>query len=176
VTLIVSGAKSSLNSVRAHSIFRMPTFKNIRIKMKNGKSRLQRVQVLASGKYKFVKNLTKRASTAVRKTPKKRKASSKGKTLTKGNSKMFRTLGAKGAIEDFAWGFGGLMLMGASNPVALPTVRLVQGIQGHVFNRTGKGRMVYALIDLIDLIIAGQASMQSIFDSMKQLTKIAPII
>ena len=89
---------------------------------------------------------------------------------------MFRTLGAKGAIEDFAWGFGGLMLMGASNPVALPTVRLVQGIQGHVFNRTGKGRMVYALIDLIDLIIAGQASMQSIFDSMKQLTKIAPII
>jgi len=34
----------------------MPRFKNIRIKMANGKSRLQRAQVLASGKLKFVKN------------------------------------------------------------------------------------------------------------------------
>jgi len=39
----------------------MTTYKNIRIKMKGGKSRLQRVKVLASGKYKFVKNLAKRA-------------------------------------------------------------------------------------------------------------------
>jgi len=91
-------------------------------------------------------------------------------------SKIFRTLGAKGAIEDFAWGFGGLILMGANNPVALPAVRLVQGVQGHVFGRTGKGRLVYAIIDLADLVIAGQASVQSIFDSMKQLTKIAPMI
>ena len=34
----------------------MPKFKNIRLKMKGGKTRMQRVQVLASGKYKFVKN------------------------------------------------------------------------------------------------------------------------
>ncbi|MBA7646663.1 hypothetical protein ES703_54429 [subsurface metagenome] len=155
----------------------MPTFKNIRIKMKNGKSRLQRVQVLASGKYKFVKNLAKSRSTSTPKkvSPKRRPASKKGKRMGN-NSKMFRTLGAKGAIEDFAWGFGGLVLMGANNPVALPTVRLVQGIQGHVFGRTGKGRLVYAIIDLADLIIAGQASVQTIFDSMRQLTKIAPMI
>ena len=89
---------------------------------------------------------------------------------------MFRTLGAKGALEDFAWGFGGLTLMGVNNPVALPAIRLVQGIQGHVFNRTGKGRLVYALIDLVDLVIVGQASVQSIFDSIKQLTKIAPMV
>ena len=38
------------------------TFKNIKIKMKGGKSRLQRVKVLASGKYKFVKNITKKLS------------------------------------------------------------------------------------------------------------------
>lgn len=145
----------------------MPTYKNIRIKMKGGKTRLQRVQVLASGKYKFVKNLTKGKTTT-------KKASKKGKSMGN-NSKMFRTLGAKGALEDFAWGFGGLVLMGASNPVALPAVRLVQGIQGHVFGRTGKGRLVYAIIDLADLVIAGQASVQSIFDSMKQLTKIAPL-
>ena len=155
----------------------MPTFKNIRIKMRGGKTRLQRVQVLASGKYKFVKNIAPRGKTSKKvKTVKSRSrsASSKGKNMGKGNSKMFRTLGVTGAVEDFAWGFGGLILMGANNPVALPAVRLVQGVQGHVFNRVGKGRMVYALIDLADLIIAGQASVQSIFDSIKQLTKIAP--
>ena len=32
------------------------SFKNIKIKMKDGKTRLQRVKVLTSGKYKFVKN------------------------------------------------------------------------------------------------------------------------
>jgi len=150
----------------------MPTYKNIRIKMKNGKTRLQRVQVLASGKYKFVKNLVKGKTTKTRRTS----ASTKGKSMGKGNSKMFRTLGTKGALEDFAWGFGGLVLMGTNNPVALPAIRLVQGVQGHVFGRTGKGRLVYALIDLADLVIAGQASVQSIFDSIKQLTKIAPMI
>jgi len=35
----------------------MPKFKNIRLKMKGGKTRTQRVQVLASGKYRFVKNI-----------------------------------------------------------------------------------------------------------------------
>ena len=35
------------------------TFKNIKIKKRGGGTRLQRVEVLASGKYKFVKNLTK---------------------------------------------------------------------------------------------------------------------
>jgi len=150
----------------------MPTFKNIRIKMKNGKTRLQRVQVLASGKYKFVKNLASGKKT----TTKKRSAGKKVSNVGKGNSKMFRTLGTKGALEDFAWGFGGLALMGANNPVALPAIRLVQGVQGHVFNRTGKGRLVYALIDLADLVIAGQASVQSIFDSLRQLSKVAPMI
>jgi len=148
----------------------MPTYKNIRIKMKNGKTRLQRVQVLASGKYKFVKNL----ATAVKSKAKSRSTSKKVSNV--GNKgKMFRTLGTKGALEDFAWGFGGLTLMGVGNPVALPAIRLVQGVQGHVFNRTGKGRLVYALIDLVDLVIVGQASVQSIFDSIKQLTKIAPM-
>lgn len=155
----------------------MPTFKNIRIKMKNGKTRLQRVQVLASGKYKFVKNIGSRA----RKTGKKavrtvrRRSPSKKVSKTGKGGKLLGNLGAKGAIEDFAWGFGGLVLMGANNPVSLPAIRLVQGIQGKVFNRVGKGRLTYALIDLLDLIIVGQASVQSIFDSVKQLTKIAPM-
>jgi len=43
----------------------MPRFKNVRIKMANGKSRLQRAQILRSGKLKFVKN---KARSAVRHT------------------------------------------------------------------------------------------------------------
>lgn len=42
----------------------MPRFKNIRVRMKGGKSRIQRAMVLASGKLKFVKNIGRR-------TPKK---------------------------------------------------------------------------------------------------------
>lgn len=152
----------------------MPTYKNIRIKMKNGKTRLQRVQVLANGKYKFVKNLVKGKTGS--KSSKKRSSGSASKKVSRmgKNGKMFRTLGATGALEDFAWGFGGLVLLGPRDPLALPAIRMVQGIQGHVFNRVGKGRLVYALIDIADLIIAGQASVQGIFDSLRQLTKIIP--
>jgi len=52
----------------------MPTYKNIRIKKRGGGTRLQRVQVLASGKYKFVKNLTKSSNKS---TTKKKKSGSK---------------------------------------------------------------------------------------------------
>ena len=67
----------------------MPTYKNIRVKIgkkpsgkDTRKSRLQRVQVLASGKYKFVKNLTK-SSGKSKTTKTKSKKTSKG-----GNKKM----------------------------------------------------------------------------------------
>lgn len=138
---------------------------------------MQRVKVLASGKYKFVKNIGSPAKKTVKNVT-KRRSGGKSKVSNVGNKggKMFRTLGTKGALEDFAWGFGGLALMGANNPVALPAIRLVQGVQGHVFNRTGKGRLVYSVIDLADLVIAGQASVQSIFDSLRQLSKVAPMI
>ena len=52
----------------------MPKYKTIRIKKPNGGTRLQRVQVLASGKYKFVKNSTKSRKT----TTKRRKSTRKG--------------------------------------------------------------------------------------------------
>jgi len=48
----------------------MVTYKNITIKKKGGGTRKQRVQVLASGKYKFVKNLTKSVKS---RSPKKTK-------------------------------------------------------------------------------------------------------
>ena len=121
------------------------------------------------------KSTSKTKSKPKKKTRSRSTSKRKVSNVGKNNSKMFRTLGTKGALEDFAWGFGGLTLMGVGNPVALPAIRLIQGVQGHVFNRTGKGRLVYALIDLVDLVIVGQASVQSIFDSIKQLTKVAPL-
>lgn len=51
----------------------MATYKNIRIKKRGGGTRLQRVQVLASGKYKFVKNISKSST----KTTTKKKTGSK---------------------------------------------------------------------------------------------------
>lgn len=45
----------------------MPTFKTIRIKKRGGGTRLQRVRVLASGKFRFVKNTSKRKTSRTRK-------------------------------------------------------------------------------------------------------------
>lgn len=50
----------------------MPKFKNIRISKRGGGTRIQRVQVLANGKYKFVKNKASR-SRKVTRTSKKRR-------------------------------------------------------------------------------------------------------
>jgi len=63
----------------------MPKYKTIRIKKPNGGTRLQKVMVLASGKYRFVKNSTRKGGvrkTARRayepKTTKRRKSTRKG--------------------------------------------------------------------------------------------------
>lgn len=62
------------------------SYKNIRIPVRGGGSRLQRVQVLKSGKYKFVKNLTKSRSGS-RTTTKQTKKKSGGRTTTPPKSK-----------------------------------------------------------------------------------------
>jgi len=78
----------------------MVKYKNIRVKMKGGKSRLQRVKVLASGKYKFVKNLkrkvtrrksrvTRRKTRRKRNNPKRRvNRTAKGKSLVQSVTKI----------------------------------------------------------------------------------------
>jgi hypothetical protein len=68
--------------------------------MKGGKSRLQRVKVLASGKYKFVKNLKKRLSRTRKASPSRRRGGIKtmarrkrrrgGKSLTQQAFKWIR--------------------------------------------------------------------------------------
>ncbi|GAI88910.1 unnamed protein product [marine sediment metagenome] len=133
----------------------MVTTKNIRIKMKNGKTRLQRVQVLASGKYKFIKNLKKSGSS--RGAPSK-KTSKKGKTTAnnKGGKGILGSYGAIGLVEDLGIGYiGAQALMGMGYPLesALPMTRLVQGVAGKALNRRGKGRLQYAVLDLIDVYL-----------------------
>jgi len=59
----------------------MPKFRNIRVKMANGKSRIQRAQVLASGKLKFVKNKARSAGRTV-----KRRASTAKRRVTRRKS------------------------------------------------------------------------------------------
>ena len=73
----------------------MPTFKNIRIKMKDGKTRLQRVKVLKSGKFKFVKNLTRKRRSTSAKTTKTKKRKNNPK---RGNVRVARGKSPKQTI------------------------------------------------------------------------------
>lgn len=121
--------------------------------MKNGKTRLQRVQVLASGKYKFVKNLKKSGSS--RGTPKKKTTTRRTNTAKK-NGGILGSYGAIGLVEDAGIGYiGAQVLMGMGYPLetALPMTRLVQGAAGKALNRRGKGRLQYAVLDLIDVYL-----------------------
>ena len=70
----------------------MPKFKTIRIKKPNGGTRMQKVQVLASGKYKFVKNNTKTRKTG----PKTRKYTTRKRRTTRKGDK---TLAGKPAYN-----------------------------------------------------------------------------
>jgi len=69
------------------------TFKNIRIAKRGGGTRTQRVKVLASGKYKFVKNLTKSRSRKVtrkKSNPKRRKTNLARRKKRRGGGKSLQ--------------------------------------------------------------------------------------
>ena len=85
----------------------MPKFKNISIRMKSGKKRIQRVQVLANGKFKFVKN--KGSSKA--KPAKKRVKNTTKRTPVKNKSKTRRTnnMGKRKSSKKSSGSTGGLM-------------------------------------------------------------------
>ena len=105
---------------------------------------------MKSGKLKFVKNLT----TSRKSNPKKRSASKRSVTNTGNNkSKMFRTISATGALEDIAWGFVGFNVLGQS-VAALPLIRTIQGVQGHVLDRRGTRRLVDGVLDLITIWVS----------------------
>lgn len=70
----------------------MPKFKNIRIKMKNGKYRTQKVMVKANGQYKFVKNTKKKSTSKSRSSGRKlrvtKKKSSSSSKKSNGGKRM----------------------------------------------------------------------------------------
>ena len=122
--------------------------------MKNGKTRLQRVQVLASGKYKFVKNLVGVKGKGGKKTVAKKKTS-----RSNSSKKILGNYGAAGLLEDAAIGFFGTsLIMSRGYPMesAMPMTRVIQGAAGKVLNRRGKGRLAYGVIDLIDVYLLKQ--------------------
>ena len=81
----------------------------------------------------------------VRKTAKRRN----GISFTSG-------LKAQGLLLDAGWGLVGLTLLGKNNPSALPVTRVVQGLTAHTLfpGMGGKRRLVYGLLDMIDLWLA----------------------
>lgn len=131
------------------------SFKNIRVPVgKTGKTRLQRVQVLKSGKFKFVKNLRKKSGSTKKRTVKRSSSKRTGKVRNTAKGKMFRTLSGVGALEDVGIGFIGFTLLGKT-PAALPLTRAIQGIAAIAMDRRGKARAVSGILDLVALWLAG---------------------
>ena len=83
-----------------------PNYKTIRIKKAGGGTRLQKVQVLASGKYKFVKNSTKSRKTKpkTRKyTTRKRRTTRKGDKTLQGKPAYKRKSTKRKTNKDSMW-------------------------------------------------------------------------
>ncbi len=76
----------------------MPKYKTIRIKKAGGGTRLQKVQVLASGKYKFVKNSTK----SRKYTTRKRRTTRKG-DLTLKRKRAYTKRRSRKTNKDSIW-------------------------------------------------------------------------
>jgi hypothetical protein len=132
----------------------MPQFKNIRVPVgKTGKTRLQRVQVLKSGKFKFVKNL-KKGSGSQKSKAKRSSSKKKGKVRNTAKGKLFRSISGAGALEDVGVGFIGFTLLGKT-PAALPLTRTLQGIAAHAMGRRGKRHAIQGILDLVTLWLAG---------------------
>ena len=92
-----------------------------------------------------------------------------------GNNKLLGNMSTSGVIEDGAWGFVGLKLLG-TRPTVLPSVRAIQGASAHIMNRRGKSRLVPAIIDLVDLWLAGATGGQlPLVNEIQQLIKLSPI-
>ena len=99
--------------------------KTIKIKKKGGGTRLQKVQVLASGKYKFIKNTARKVKSKVKSSTKKgqtrktaRKAYENGKKVNKKRKrsngvKSIKSLVGSSTIKKVALGVGGATMAAA---------------------------------------------------------------
>ena len=95
--------------------------------------------------------------------------------------KLLRNMSGVGALEDFGWGWIGFNITGRG-AASLPIVRVVQGVQGHVFDRRGKARLIPGLIDLLVILTSGgikagktTAVARPLSDAGRQLAKIFPL-
>ncbi len=127
----------------------MSTFKSIRIKKRGGGTRLQRVKVLKSGKFKFVKNLKKSVGKRLKrrsksKNKKRRKTASLKRSRRSVNVRMGRKLTVPlalvgglaagtapaiakllaknpiGALDDIAFAYAGVAGVQSGNPHFAP--------------------------------------------------------
>lgn len=110
--------------------------KLITIKKRGGGTRKQRVQVLASGKFKFIKNKMKSAARKVKtrvSKPKKQRSINKQPTRSKGSRKMtkrFNKNNFKNGFKGFLGGTGAAelseeaVLLATDNPIATTVVSL----------------------------------------------------
>lgn len=103
--------------------------KVITIKKKGGGTRKQRVQVLASGKFKFIKNKMRKAGKAIKtrvSKPRKQRSINKQVTRSSGSHRMkhFSKNNFKNGFKGFLGGTGGfelteeVILLGTNNPIA----------------------------------------------------------
>jgi len=110
----------------------MASFKNIKVKMKGGKSRMQRVKVLASGKYKFVKNLTKSKTSKGRSATNPRTSEKKARKVRKMTKKKRRNSSGMtfplAVIAPLAAGLGEPVL----NMVADPSPESIKQSLNHI--------------------------------------------
>jgi len=129
---------------------------------------------------KKTKAITRTQTRNVRKTAKRRN----GISFTSG-------MKAQGLLLDAGWGLVGLTLLGKNNPGALPVTRIIQGLAANtVFpNMGGKRRLVYGLLDYLDLWLArgvgGQGvslgggaqrgSIQNLLSPIRNLAKVTPL-
>jgi len=128
------------------------------------------------GKPKKTKAITRTRTRNVRKTTKRKN----GISFTSG-------MKAQGLLLDAGWGLAGLTLLGKNNPGALPVTRIIQGLAANtVFpNMGGKRRLIYGILDYLDLWLAGgsgfqggngtQASLHQIVAPLRNLAKITPL-
>jgi hypothetical protein len=127
---------------------------------------------------KKTKAITRTRKRNVRKTAKRKN----GISFTSG-------MKAQGLLLDAGWGLVGLSLLGRNNPGALPVTRIIQGLAANtVFpNMGGKRRLVYGLLDYLDLWLArtypisigdsssNGASLYNILAPVRNLAKVRPL-
>lgn len=90
-----------------------------------------------------------------------------------GKKGFFGNLSGVGFVEDVAIGYIGSGFFSGMGEARLPFTRAVQGIAGHALNRRGKGRLVYAISDLIDVYLSQGAGLNQVLDEIAQSLKLS---